>query len=102
MTRRGISIEEAKRQMKEKAKRAIKESMLMIEADAKLLCPVDTGRLRSSITHQVIEDDDKIIGEVGSNVEYAYFAEQKRPYLEPAVDQNIEQIKRKVGEVLSR
>ena len=37
------------------------------EGYAKQLCPVDTGRLRNSITHAV--DGDTAV--VGSNVEYA-------------------------------
>ena len=37
------------------------------EGHASLLCPVDTGRLRSSITHVV--DDHSVI--IGTDVEYA-------------------------------
>ncbi|MGF7057188.1 HK97 gp10 family phage protein [Brassicibacter mesophilus] len=98
---KGKTIEQAKKDMREKAKKALEEGLLMIEADAKLMCPVDTGTLRRSITHDVKEEDDKIVGEVGTNVEYAYFAELKKPYLEPAVDQNLESIRRKIKEVLS-
>lgn len=39
------------------------------ETYAKKLCPVDTGRLRSSITHQLASDGASVV--VGSNVEYA-------------------------------
>jgi len=42
-----------------------------IERKAKRFCPVDTGRLRSSITSALGEEDDKIVGVVGTNVEYA-------------------------------
>lgn len=38
------------------------------ESYAKKLCPVDTGRLRNSITHQQYDDSTEVIG---SNVEYA-------------------------------
>lgn len=39
------------------------------EANCKELCPVDTGRLRNSITYEVSEDGKSVI--VGTNVEYA-------------------------------
>ena len=39
------------------------------ETYAKELCPVDTGNLRNSITHEVEGKDKKVI--IGSEVEYA-------------------------------
>ena len=41
------------------------------ETHAKEECPVDTGRLRNSITHEVDMSDQAAI--IGSNVEYAAF-----------------------------
>ena len=38
------------------------------ESYAKQLCPVDTGRLRNSITHQQMDENTEAIG---TNVEYA-------------------------------
>lgn len=38
---------------------------------AKRLCPVDTGRLRSSITSELGKDGDGLLAVVGTNVEYA-------------------------------
>lgn len=46
---------------------AITKGCLMIENDAKVNCPVKTGLLRSSITHEVKGNE----GQVGSNIEYA-------------------------------
>lgn len=43
-----------------------------IEGDAKAGCPVDTGRLRESIGHQV--DGDTV--RVGSDLDYAGFVEE--------------------------
>lgn len=98
---KGITIEEAKKQMHEKALKAMKESMMMIEADAKLLVGVDTSALKRSITHDVEDEGNKIIGEVGSyGIEYAYYHELQNPYLENAVDMNLEAIRKKIGEVL--
>jgi hypothetical protein len=38
---------------------------------ARLLCPVDTGNLRASITTAVRTEGDRVIGTVGSPVVYA-------------------------------
>ena len=59
-----------------------------------------TGTLKRSITHDTRSEDIKTKGAVGSNVEYAYWAERNQPYLEPAVDQNMENIKRRIKEVM--
>ena len=39
------------------------------EGETKKLCPVDTGRLRNSITYDVAEDGKSV--RIGTNVEYA-------------------------------
>ena len=41
------------------------------ESNCKELCPVDTGRLRNSITYDVSEDGKSVI--VGTNVKYATY-----------------------------
>ena len=46
---------------------------LEAEGDAKELCPVDTGRLRNSITHKVDKSDHSVY--IGTNVEYAVYVE---------------------------
>jgi HK97 gp10 family phage protein len=72
---------------------AAQKVLLYAEGQAKKDCPVDTGRLRSSITHGITDiKGDVIIGQVGTNVEYAEHVEfgtskmQAQPYLRPAVD----------------
>ena len=42
-----------------------------MENTAKQDCPVDTGQLRASITHEV----EGLVGVVGTNVEYAVYVE---------------------------
>lgn len=42
-----------------------------IERTAKRLCPVDTGRLRASISHALDRDVQGLVGVVGTDVEYA-------------------------------
>lgn len=51
--------------------RALEAIGLTAEAYAKADCPVDTGRLRNSISHQAIDDTAYI----GTNVEYAEVVE---------------------------
>ena len=41
--------------------RAMMQAVLMVEADAKKLVPVDTGRLRADITHEVKQIANGII-----------------------------------------
>jgi len=43
------------------------------EGYAKDECPVDTGRLRNSITHEVVDNEDAVY--IGTNVEYAPYVE---------------------------
>ena len=86
----------------------------MLESHAKRLVPVDTGRLRGSITYatqrktgqvtapaqsgdEVSRPTDEHTLHVGTNVEYAPHVEygtvrsQAQPYLRPAIDNNHKQ-----------
>ena len=58
---------ELKNMVNSKAHDAVKKGCYLVETDAKRLVPVDTGRLRGSITNEV----EETVGRVGSNVEYA-------------------------------
>ena len=61
-------------------KKIITDGAVNIEADAKINCPVDTGRLRSSITHNIRLDlVGGWTGRVGTNVEYAPYVEFGTP-----------------------
>lgn len=68
------------------ARRAVK-----VETAAKRLAPVDTGRLRSSLTHERGRDEKGLVARVGTNVDYAIFVElgtrhtRAQPYLRPAL-----------------
>lgn len=79
---------------------ALEACGLQAERSAKLLCPVDTGRLRNSITHATKEQTVYI----GTNVEYAASVETghilpngsytaPKPYLKPAIENNKEKYK---------
>lgn len=69
---------------------ALEEIGLVAEGYAKRACPVDTGRLRNSITHIVDEGTRHVI--IGTNVEYAPYVElgtrhqEKQPFLKPAAN----------------
>lgn len=66
---------------------ALEACGLQGEGYAKMLCPVDTGNLRNSITH---DTDDKT-AYIGTNVYYAPYVEMgtsktdPQPFLQPAV-----------------
>lgn len=57
------------------AERGVYRAGLLVEGDAKRLCPVDTGRLRSSITTEIKYGRNNPIASVGTNVEYAPYVE---------------------------
>ena len=71
---------------------AIAKALTMIgqqaEGYAKLMCPVDTGRLRNSITNQIDLQANAVY--IGTNVEYGPYVElgtsrrHPHPYLKPA------------------
>lgn len=71
---------------------ALEEIGQVAEGYAKRKCPVDTGRLRNSITHHVQSGDSGGKAEIGTNVEYAAYVElgtsrqKAQPYLKPAAN----------------
>lgn len=54
---------------------AMRDATLMVQRDAKKNAPVDTGRLRASITPEIRMDGNDVVGVVGSNVAYSPFQE---------------------------
>lgn len=64
---------------------------LRVVGAAKRLCPVDSGRLRSSIRFYITRDEIGILGVVGTDVEYAVFVHDgtrfmpARPFLRDAL-----------------
>ena len=87
--------------------RATMQAVLMVEADSKKMAPVDTGRLRASITHEVREIAKGVIqGRVGSNVSYASYValgtskQSAQPYLRPALEKNWPEIVRLIRSAL--
>lgn len=70
---------------------------LTAEGYAKRICPVDTGRLRNSIVHQLMESGDDIEVYIGTNVEYGPTVEmgtskqKAQPFLRPAATKHAKQ-----------
>lgn len=78
-----------KEAFKDNVLKALTECGLVAEGYAKLMCPVDTGNLRNSITTNVVMAEKACY--VGTNVEYAPYVElgtykqSAQPYLKPAI-----------------
>ena len=81
----------------------MEKACLLVERDAKRMCPVDTGRLRASLSHEIERSKDGTVGRVGTNVEYGVYVEygtrkmSAKPYLRPALENNKGKIKRLLG-----
>lgn len=75
------------------------------ESYAKEMCPVDTGRLRGSITHSTEDEGHTVV--IGTNVEYAPHVEMgtvrmaARPYLRPAIENHIPEYQTVLQTILS-
>lgn len=86
------NIDDIKAATKEQLEAAFEEISLYAQGFAVLLCPVDTGNLRSSITPA--SDDTRAV--IGTNVEYAPYVElgtskmKEQPYLRPAIENHID------------
>ena len=87
---------EVLRALTEKEREVLEQIGMFVDDEATENAPVDTGRLRNSITHEV-EGRYAIIG---SNVEYAPHVElgtsrsKAQPFLRPAVEENFDEIRK--------
>lgn len=114
---------EIKEALGEAVQKALTEIGMQVENYATLLCPVDTGRLRGSITFatatnqdstrepaestdgvQETPDENSVV--IGTNVEYAAYVEMgtskssPQPFLEPAVTGHVDEYQQIVEECL--
>lgn len=71
---------------------AMKQAMYMVQADTQQLCPVKTGNLKRSYQSGVDKDGNVITGWVGSDCEYAVWADLKQPHLTAAVEKDQAQV----------
>lgn len=105
------NLKKASAKVQRKAEKVVLAVAWMVHNDAKFMCPVDTGRLRGSISVNwpgsgkergkvtgVAQADDGVgspeavmpgfCAAVGTNVEYAEPVEDRSPYLWPAFAMN--------------
>lgn len=72
--------------------RIVTEYTLLIEAEARRLAPVDTGRLRASIHHELTKTATEIAGAILSGVDYAVHVEwgtiyqSAQPHMRPSYE----------------
>ena len=96
------SLDEYQENVLERLQKDIEKAALTLEKDAKENCPVDTGRLRASITTKM----GKLEAEVGTNVEYAPSVEfgtskqKAQPFMRPALDKAITQLNKDMAKTL--
>ena len=90
---------------------AMKRATLIAERSAKQFAPVDTGRLRASITPDILTRGIEVVGVVGSNVEYAPYQEfgtwplkgiQGPRYLRRAIEENADRLFKILGDAVGR
>lgn len=83
---------------------ALEKIGLLAENYAEEKCPVDTGNLRGSITHEVDAGDNAVY--IGTNVEYAPYVElgtsrqKAQPFLRPAASGHGEQYRQVLKKAL--
>lgn len=95
---------------------ALRSGALLVEADAKRRAPYRTGTLRRSIHTEVDAGGAKAEASVGTDVPYAArlefgfegkdklgreYHQPPRPYLRPALDENMDAAAREIGEALA-
>ena len=91
--------------VQEELGKAVTELVLIVEAKAKELCPVDTGLLRASITPVIASWAEAY---VGTNTHYAPYVEfgtkrtQAQPFLEPAFLEGQKQASKVFGKAVGR
>ncbi len=72
--------------------KAMGRAAIRVQTQSKRLCPVDTGLLRASVTHELGKDGDDLVARIGTNVHYAPYVElgtrrmAARSYLRAALD----------------
>ena len=82
-------------QMEADIRRTLQQSLLWIEADARMLAPHDTRRMAGSINSRISGTHPTIVGEVGPATRYGRFVEfGRRPGRMPPVDALIGWVRR--------
>ena len=96
--------EEVSQGIKSAVNTALEKIGLLAEGYAQMKCPVDTGNLRASITHEVDVAEKAVY--IGTNVEYAPHVElgtsrqKAQPFLRPAATEHGGQYKQVLKDTL--
>lgn len=86
------NVEQVEAAMNKAIAKALAMIGLKAEGNAKAICPVDTGRLRNSITNAMDTEENAVY--IGTNVEYGPYVElgtsrrKPHPYLKPAASEH--------------
>ena len=100
------NTDEVLKGLSDAVERSLTRIGLSAEGYAKKKCPVDTGNLRNSITHEVVQSEKAVY--IGTNVEYAAYVElgtvrtKAKPYLKPAVTEHSAVYKRILEEEMGK
>lgn len=84
----------------------VEKTALAIERDAKMIVPVDTGKLRNSIRSEIKKTATTINAETGTDIEYGPVIEfggarqRAQPYLLPSFNKNVEVLNSTINEIL--
>lgn len=87
---------------------AVRKTAADVEADAKLLAPVDTGFLRNSIGTDMREDSGGVEAEIGPTAEYGAHVEYgtsraaPQAYLGPAFDRHAHELETALTQIADR
>lgn len=99
---------DAPQEIKEEVHKVIKQAGASIEREAKSLAPVDTGRLRGSITSKNNSSGQYMSVEIGTDVEYAEHVEfgtyktKAQPFLFPAYNAQEQRIINDLNKAVGR
>lgn len=92
-------IQAIKTKSKARLTKAVLAGSLVVREHAVEKCPYKTGNLRSSIHPDLLVDTEtRVVMNIGTDVEYAVYVEKgtskmaPRPYLQPALDENKDEI----------
>lgn len=75
MSKNVNNISKALNAVRDALEKGVTKGSVIVETDATMNAPVDSGQLKQSITHHVNASGDKIEGIVGTNAEHAIFTE---------------------------
>ena len=102
-----VKFQKIGREVGSNVEQALVIGALRVERDAKINAPVDTGRLRSSITHRLIDNEkNNPVVEVGTSISYAVAQEfgttkmPAQPYLYPAYLSNKKKILQDIAKAI--